>query len=82
MTRPSSARPGDYPLYDLTSSALTEEHKRGTPTPNRYRDGVTYHGNNVGMISVDWRPQGPSVQVQLFDVEGVIRIEKTISFTR
>src|SRR6266576_6390079 len=25
-------RPGDYPLYDLTSSALTETHRRGTPT--------------------------------------------------
>ena len=75
-------RQGGYPLYDLTSSALTEEHKRGTPTPNRHRDGTTYHGNNVGMISVDWRMRGPSVLVQLVDVEGAVRIEKTISFTR
>lgn len=75
-------RQGGYPLHDLTSSALTEEHKRGTPTPNRHRDGLTYHGNNVGMLSVDWRPQGPSVHVELFDAEGSVRIEKTISFTR
>lgn len=75
-------RPDGYALHDLTSSALTEEHKRGTPTPNRYREGTTYHGNNVGMISIDWRPQGPSVQVQLIDAEGAVRIEKTIPFTR
>lgn len=75
-------RPGDYPLYDLTSSALTEEHKRGTPTPNRFRDGPTYHGNNVGLINVDWQARGPSVLLQLFDVEGAVRIEKRIEFPR
>lgn len=73
-------RPGDYPLYDLTSSALTEEHKRGTPTPNRFRDGPTYHGNNVGLITIDWQGKGPSVLVQLLDVDGSARIEKRISF--
>jgi len=73
-------RPGDYPLHDLTSSALTEEHKRGTPTPNRFRDGTTYHGNNVGLIHIDWEPRGPSVLLQLFDVNGAVRIEKRIGF--
>ncbi|HTD68081.1 MAG TPA: alkaline phosphatase D family protein [Candidatus Limnocylindria bacterium] len=75
-------RPGDYPLYDLTSSALTEEHKRGTPTPNRFRDGPTYHGNNVGLINIDWQARGPSVLLQLFDVDGAVRIEKRIEFSR
>jgi alkaline phosphatase D len=75
-------RPGDYSLYDLTSSALTEVHKRGTPTPNRFRDGPTYHGNNVGMITIDWRKSGPSVLLQLFDLDGKIRIEERVDFTR
>ena len=75
-------RPGDYPLYDLTSSALTEEHKRGTPTPNRFRDGPTYHGNNVGLINIDWRSRGPSVLLQLFDMDGKVRIEKRVEFLR
>ncbi len=73
-------RDGDYPLHDLTSSALTEEHKRGTPTPNRFRDGPTYHDPNVGLISVDWRAKGPAVLLQLFDVNGTVRIEKRIAF--
>ena len=73
-------RPGDYPLYDLTSSALTEEHKRGTPTPNRFRDGPTYHDTNVGVITIDWRAKRPGVLLQLFDVNGIVRIEKEIPF--
>ncbi len=74
-------RSGDYPLYDLTSSALTEEHKRGTPTPNRFRDGPTYHGNNVGLINIDWEAHRPSVLLQLFGVNGAVRIEKRITFS-
>jgi alkaline phosphatase D len=73
-------RPGDYPLHDLTSSALTEEHKRGTPTPNRFRDGPTYHGNNVGLLTIDWQAISPSVRLQLFDVDGRVRLEKRVEF--
>ena len=73
-------RGGDYPLYDLTSSALTEVHKRGTPTPNRFRDGPTYHGLNVGLITIDWRAKGPAVLLQLFEVNGTVRIEKKLAF--
>ena len=75
-------RPGDYPLWDLTSSALTEEHRRGTPTPNRFRVGTTYHGNNAGMMTIDWRPSGPTVLLQLFDVKGGVRIEESVAFEK
>jgi alkaline phosphatase D len=73
-------RPGEYPLYDLTSSALTETHKRGTPTPNRFRDGPTFHDTNVGLITIDWSASRPPVLLQLFDVNGDVRIEKRIRF--
>jgi alkaline phosphatase D len=73
-------RDGIYPLYDLTSSALTEEHKRGTPTPNRFRDGPTYHDTNVGLMTIDWRAKGPVVLLQLLDRNGTVRIEKKIAF--
>lgn len=69
-------REGDYPLYDLTSSALTQRHQRGTPTPNRYREGATYHDANLGLIQIDWQPAGPAVTLQLLDVNGRVRIEK------
>jgi alkaline phosphatase D len=72
-------RPGDYPLYDLTSSALTQKHKRGTPTPNKYRaDPRTYHFANVGLIRIDWKLTGPAVTLQLLDVAGRVRIEQRI----
>lgn len=72
-------RPGNYPLYDLTSSALTQVHPRGTPTPNIYRDGPTWHQPNVGMITINWKSKpAPSVILQLFDVDGQVRIEKRL----
>lgn len=73
-------REGDYPLYDLTSSALTESHKRGTPTPNRFRAGPTYHDTNVGLITIDWSRRQPALHLQLFDVNGTVRIETRIDY--
>lgn len=73
-------RPGDYPIFDLTSSALTEEHKRGTPTPNRFRDGPTFHHPNLGLIQIDWSGPRPNVSLRLIDAGGIPRIEKAISF--
>jgi alkaline phosphatase D len=75
-------REGDYPLYDLTSSALTEEHKRGTPTPNRFREGPTFHETNVGLITIDWQRRGPVVFLHVLDVKGITRIEKRIAFQK
>lgn len=73
-------REGDYPLYDLTSSAMTIPHKRGTPSPNRFRDGPTFHDANVGLISIDWRGKTPKVHLRIIDVDGKPRIEKKFSF--
>ncbi len=73
-------RPGDYPLYDMTASALTEPHKRGTPTPNRLRDGPTYHDVNVGLLTIDWSAAKPSALIQVIDVNGTPRIEKRMAW--
>jgi alkaline phosphatase D len=75
-------RNGLYPLYDLTSSALTEEHKRGTPTPNIYRDGPTFHKTNVGLIEVDWTAEGPALKLQILDQDGQVKIEKKLERLR
>lgn len=75
-------RSGDHPLYDLTSSALTQKHPRGTPTPNRYRaDPATYHDANVGLINIDWRERGPLITLRLLDVNGRARIEQKIDWS-
>jgi alkaline phosphatase D len=69
-------RPGDYPIVDLTSSSLTQEHPRGTPTPNIYREGPTWHHPNVGLMLIDWKTG--SMDLQLLDANGQIRIEKRL----
>jgi alkaline phosphatase D len=67
-------RPGQYPVYDLTSSALTQKHARGTPTPNIYRVGPTYHDANLGLITIDWKRARPGVELKLIDANGEARI--------
>ncbi len=41
-----------YPLYDLTSSGLTEVWK--VPVPNSLRQGGIFRQANFGMIEIDW----------------------------
>jgi len=69
----------DHPLYDLTSSALTEEHKRGTPTPNRFRDGPTFHDTNVGVIQINW-DAGPALLLSVIDQKGNAKISRRIVY--
>jgi alkaline phosphatase D len=69
-------RRGDDPIYDLTSSSLTQEHPRGSPTPNIYRDGPTWHHPNVGLITINWR--NGDVLLQIIDAAGQAQIEKRI----
>lgn len=71
------ARADELPLFDLTSSALTQKHARGTPTPNQFREGPTYHDANLGLIKIDWSRPEPSVTLQLLDASGAVRFQKT-----
>lgn len=67
--------PLGYPLYDLTCSAMTQKHPRGTPTPNRSRFvPETYHDVNVGRLAIDWDRTDPRLTLQVLDVEGKVRI--------
>ena len=71
-------RPGQPPIYDLTSSSLTQRHGRGTPTPNAFRKGTTtYHLPNMGLILIEWKGSEPVVTLQLIDQEGIVRIQNT-----
>lgn len=67
--------PLGYPLYDLTASAMTQRHPRGTPTPNRNRFvPATWHDVNVGRLRIDWDRPDPSLTLEILDLEGVVRI--------
>jgi len=72
--------PLGYALYDITSSSLTQEHPRGTPTPNSHRYlPKTYHHPNVGRLSIDWDATDPVLVMQIIDVAGVTQIEHQLT---
>ena len=71
--------PTGYPLYDLTVSALTEKHPRGTPSENRYRAlPQTYHDVNAGHIHIDWSAADPLVTWRIVDVTGRTQLEHRV----
>jgi len=69
---------GDYPLYDVTSSAMAHHHntKDGKPTkyssfPNEYRvKGSEYTAGNFGLISIDWQGEDTMIQIELKSIAG------------
>ena len=71
--------PTGYPLHDLTASALTEKHPRGTPSENKFRAmPTTYHDVNVGHLRIDWDAADPTITWKIVDLAGEARIEQTM----
>lgn len=70
--------PGLYPLYDLTSSGLTEVWKG--IAPNRQRILSPYLGANFGTIEIQWDQydRGPLLWLGIQDVEGKQVIRKQV----
>jgi len=62
---------GLYPIYDVTSSGLTEAWP--TTEPNANRAGEIVRENNFGLIEIYWRAVDPVVILQLIDVHGSVR---------
>jgi alkaline phosphatase D len=74
------AGPLGYPLFDLTASALTEKHPRGTPSENRFRAvPATYHDVNVGHLHIDWAVADPVLTLKIIDVDGKPRLEHRLT---
>jgi alkaline phosphatase D len=61
-----------YPLWDLTSSGLTEEWR--VPTPNANRASEVVADANFGFVDIDW--QGPATKLALgiIDATGKTRL--------
>ncbi len=57
-----------YPLWEVTSSGLTEEWKE--VSPNKHRIGEYTHKINYGFLDLDWDKQDPSIYFGLKDVKG------------
>jgi alkaline phosphatase D len=68
--------PDLYPLYDVTSSGLTETWP--TVDENQNRVGEVVRENNFGMIEIDWNAEDPEVHLQLIDVTGKQRVSHRV----
>jgi alkaline phosphatase D len=65
-----------YPLWDLTSSGITEVW-HVTP-PNDLRVGEVLREPNFGVIEIDWRDDGALLSLQVRDARGRARIEQRV----
>lgn len=61
-----------YPLWDLTSSGLTEEWR--VPTPNANRASEVVADANFGWIDVDWRGSATTLAFGITDATGRERL--------
>ena len=67
---------GAYPLYDVTSSGLTEEWEK--VEPNRNRVGPVIQANHFGMIEVDWSKADPEIVLGLHAIGGKEKNRRTL----
>lgn len=57
-----------YPLWEVTSSGLTEEWK--AVSPNKHRVGDYTHNVNYGFIDIDWQQEDPNIHFGLKNEQG------------
>lgn len=69
--------PGNYPLWDLTSSGLTEVWD--IPTPNARRVGEVFAGVNFGLVDLDFSTPNPAIQLSIRDLKGETRLLHRLS---
>jgi len=68
-----------YPIYDLTSSGLTQGFDKWRPLPaNPHRVAGMSFDDHFGLIAIDWNKPDPMISLQIRDVAGEIRINQKI----
>jgi alkaline phosphatase D len=65
-----------YPLWDVTSSGLTEVWPVTPPNGNRKGDVV--REVNFGTVNIDWAGPATAISLQVHDVKGAIKLQQTI----
>lgn len=68
---------GGYPLYDLTSSGITETWPVIETNANRVGEPVAE--NNYGFVEIAWGATDHMLSLGLVDVTGATRVEHTVS---
>ena len=70
---------GLYPIYDCTASGITSTWGFATPNDNRINGPIME--NHIGLIKIDWSATDPVLQFQTVDVEGNIRIDRSVKLS-
>ena len=68
-----------YPLWDLTSSGLTEVWPVEVPNANRV--GPIVREANFGLIEIDWQSRDPVIRLQARDIKGASRIDHQLALS-
>jgi alkaline phosphatase D len=70
---------GGYPLWEVTSSGLTQEWK--FVSPNKHRVGTYTSDVNYGEILIDWDVSDPKISLKIKDVKGDVFTQHTIKLS-
>jgi alkaline phosphatase D len=71
-----------YPIYDLTSSGLTEASQKWRKFEvNRHRVATMNWGNNFGLITIDWAKDDPLIRLQIRDEDGEVTIQEKVPWS-
>jgi alkaline phosphatase D len=68
-----------YPLYDMTSSGLTETWPY--VAPNRNRIGEGFSQPNFGVVQIDWTPSDPRILLSSRSLDGGTLISREIKLS-
>lgn len=72
--------PGGYPLWDMTSSGLTEVWD--VPTPNRARTSEVLAEVNFGVVDIAFEGDDARIVLSARDVAGKVRIEQALRLSQ
>ncbi|MBL8629820.1 MAG: alkaline phosphatase family protein [Rhodospirillaceae bacterium] len=65
-----------YPLWDITSSGLTEVWSDVPPNTNRQGEAV--REVNFGTVTIDWAGAATRISLQVRDVKGAVKLQQTV----
>jgi alkaline phosphatase D len=70
-------RPNAQPLWELTSSGLTQVMP--VLPPNERRVGTAWRDRNFGLIDIYWTSPRPRVVLQVYDEKGAVRLSQSVT---
>lgn len=75
----SQTKAGPYPLYDFTSSGLTNSSPSWAARVNSFRVSPgAYAEPTFGMLKIDWKTEGPTLTMEAMGLTGNTAFSKTV----